>query len=127
MKTSKQQLALAWDQLKNLGGKMNDLSHHELNLELVEIEQKIAEARRLILVGGFKPVYSIGIEVDNGEFAFTHGPTPDLKEMLSVIPFGSDPTDDLEKHHILRFEGTTPFVEFVWSTPRGQWVREMEA
>lgn len=121
--TTKQQLSLAWDQLNKLAPKLNSLSHHELGLELVEIEQKIAEARRLIQTGGFKPVYAIGIEVSNGEFGFTHGPTPDLKEMLSVIPFG----EDQEKNHILRFEGTTPFVEFVWNSARGQWVKEMEA
>jgi len=118
--TTKQQLALAWDQLKNLGGKMNSLTHHELNLELVEIEQKIAEARRLIIIGGFKPVYAIGIEVSDGEFGFTHGPTPDLKELLSVIPFGQN----LEKNHILRFEADISFVEFVWSGTQEQWVRE---
>ena len=125
--TTKKKLSQAWDQLKNLAGKMNDLSHHELNLELVEIEQHIAEARRLIMVGGHKLVYAIGIEVSDGEFGFTHGPTPDLKELLSVIPFGSDPTEDLEKNHILRFEGTEPFVEFVWNSKSGQWLREEEA
>lgn len=117
--TTKQQLSLAWDQLKNLAGKMNELSHHELNLELVEIEQKIAEARRLIQIGGHKPVYAIGIKVAGGEFGFTHGPTPDLKKMLSVIPF-----DHPECSHILRFEGTVPIVEYVWSTSQGQWVKE---
>lgn len=121
--TTKQQLYLAWEQLKQLGPKMNSLSHHELSLELVEIEQKIAEARRIINLGGFKPVYAIGIEVSNGEFGFTHGPTPDLKEMLSVIPFGETP----EHTYILRFEGTVPFVEFVWSPAQGQWVKEMVA
>ena len=121
--TTKKQLALAWDQLKNLARKMNSLTHHELNLELVEIEQKIAEARRLIQIGGHKPVYAIGIEISNGEFGFTHGPNPDLKEMLSVIPFGEHASET----HILRFEGTTPFVEFVWNTAKGEWVKEMEA
>ena len=122
MTTTKQQLMLAWEQLNKLAPRLNDLSHYELNLELVEIEQRIAEARRLIQVGGFKPVYAIGIKIEDGEFGFTHGPTPDLKLMLSVIPFGDNP----ERNHILRFEGTVPFVEFVWNTTKGQWVKETD-
>jgi hypothetical protein len=118
--TTKNKLAHAWDQLKKLGANIDKLSHHELNLELVEIEQHIAEARRLIMVGGHAPIYAIGIEISDGEFGFTHGPTPDLKELLTVIPFGNE----VEKNHILRFEADVPFVDFVWSGTQEQWIRE---
>lgn len=120
--TTKKQLFIVWDRLKKLGTTIDTLSHHELNLELVEIEQHLAEARRLIQVGGHKPVYAIGIEHEPGEFGMTHGPTPDLKEMLAVVPFGDHPG----KNHILRFEGEVPYVEFVWSSTKEKWVLENE-
>ncbi len=35
---------------------------------------------------GERPLYAIGVEYRPGEMGMTHGPTPNLEEMLAVIP-----------------------------------------
>lgn len=124
--STKERLALAWDKLNALCPRLDQMTHHELNLAIVEIEQDLAEGRRLIVIGGHRPVYAIGIEIEPGEFGMMHGPTPDLKEMLSVVPFG----DDAGKYVILRYEegqgDLKSYVSYHWSLDQKAWEHDSD-
>lgn len=118
--TTKQRLALVWNQLSAVAKNLSTLTAHELELQIIEMEQGLAEARRLIHIGGFTPVYAVGIEHEPGSYGMTHGPTPDLKEMLSVIPFG----EDTEKYCLFRFEGEKQILTHRWATELKRWAIE---
>jgi hypothetical protein len=115
--TTKQQLKLAWDKLNALAKDFSAHTADSLTLELVEIEQMVAEARRLVQTGGFGPVYAVGIEVTPGEYGMMHGPTPNLQEMLSVIPVGPHN----EKFCLFRFENHEPVLTHRWSIQKDGW------
>lgn len=118
--TTKQRLKLAWDQLSDIAKNYSDLTPAMITLLIIEAEQYLAEARRLVYTGGFTPVYAIGIEHQPREFGMTNGPTPDLKEMLSFIPIDID----ADKYCLFRFEGEKNVLTHRWSIQLGRWVAE---